>query len=110
MNQNSSSVQSEKDLDSITRKIIGAAIEVHRRLGPGLLESAYESCLAYERRGLGLEVSEQVALPVVYRDTQLDCGYRLDLVVEDAIIVEVKAIEQMAPIHTAQLLVPSAVG
>jgi GxxExxY protein len=95
----------EKDrLDSITRRIIGAAIEVHRRLGPGLLESAYEICLAFELRRLGLRVEEQKPLPVVYRDVKLDCGYRLDLVVEDAVVVEIKAIDQLAPIHVAQLL------
>ena len=95
----------EKDrLDSITRRIIGAAIEVHRRLRPGLLESAYEICLAFELRRLGLRVEEQKPLPVVYRDVKLDCGYRLDLVVEDAVVVEIKTIDQLAPIHVAQLL------
>jgi len=95
----------EKDrLDSITRRIIGAAIEVHRRLGPGLLESAYEACLAYELRQLAFKIEKQKPLPVVYKDVKLDCGYRLDLVVEDSVIVEVKAIEQLAPIHDAQLL------
>jgi GxxExxY protein len=95
----------EKDrLDQISRRIIGAAIEVHRHLGPGLLESAYETCLAYELRQLGFRVEQQKPLPVVYKDVKLDCGYRLDLVVKDAIILEVKAIEQLAPIHDAQLL------
>jgi len=95
----------EKDrLDSITRRIIGAAIEVHRRLGPGLLGSAYEACLAYELRQLAFKIEQQKPLPVVYKDVKLDCGYRLDLVVEDSVIVEVKAIEQLAPIHDAQLL------
>jgi GxxExxY protein len=95
----------EKDrLDSITRRIIGAAIEVHRHLGPGLLESAYESCLAYELRQIGFKVEEQKALPVLYKGVKLDCGYRLDLLVEDSVIVEVKAIESLNPIHDAQLL------
>jgi GxxExxY protein len=95
----------EKDrLDSITRRIIGAAIEVHRRVGPGLLESAYEICLAFELRQMGLKIEEQKPLPVVYRDVKLDCGYRLDLVVEDSVVVEIKAVEQLAPIHDAQLL------
>ncbi len=95
----------EKDrLDSVTRRIIGAAIEVHRRLGPGLLESAYEICLAYELRQNGLKVEEQKPLPIVYREVKLDCGYRLDLVVEDSVVVEIKAVEQLAPIHDAQLL------
>ena len=95
----------EKDrLDLITRRIIGAAIEVHRRLGPGLLESAYETCLAFELRELGLRIEQQKPLPVVYKQVKLDCGYRLDLVVEDSVVVEVKAVEQLAPIHDAQLL------
>jgi len=95
----------EKDrLDSITRRIIGAAIEVHRRLGPGLLESAYATCLAFELRHMDLQIEEQRPLPVVYRDVKLDCGYRLDLVVEDSVVVEIKAVDQLAPIHDAQLL------
>jgi GxxExxY protein len=83
---------------------IGAAIEVHRHLGPGLLESAYQSCLAFELKQLGLKVEEQKPLPVVYKQVKLDCGYRLDMVVEDEIIVEIKAIETLLPIHDAQLL------
>jgi GxxExxY protein len=95
----------EKDrLDSITRRIIGAAIEVHRRLGPGLLESAYEICLAFELRHLGFNVEVQKPLPVIYREVKLDCGYRLDLIVEDSVIVEIKAVEHLAPIHVAQML------
>ena len=95
----------EKDkLDSITRRIIGAAIEVHRRLGPGLLESAYEACLAFELRQLGFKIETQKALPVLYRDVKLDCGYRLDLVVEDSVIVEIKAVDHLAAIHEAQVL------
>jgi GxxExxY protein len=95
----------EKDkLDPITRRIIGAAIEVHKGLGPGLLESAYEACLAFELRQMGLKVEGQKPLPVVYKDVKLDCGYRLDLVVEDAVIVEIKAVERLSPIHDAQLL------
>jgi len=91
-------------LDEISRRIIGAAIEVHRHLGPGLLESAYQSCLAFELKQLGLKVEEQKPLPVVYKQVKLDCGYRLDMVVEDEIIVEIKAIEKLLPIHDAQLL------
>jgi GxxExxY protein len=95
----------EKDkLDAITRRIIGAAIEVHKQLGPGLLESAYQVCLAYELQSKGFRIEEQGPLPVVYRDVKLDCGYRLDLIVEDAVIVEIKAVEQLSGIHTAQLL------
>ncbi len=91
-------------LDEISHRIIGAAIEVHRHLGPGLLESAYQSCLAFELKQLGLKVEEQKPLPVVYKQVKLDCGYRLDMVVEDEIIVEIKAIEKLLPIHDAQLL------
>jgi GxxExxY protein len=91
-------------LDEISHRIIGAAIEVHRHLGPGLLESAYQPCLAFELKQLGLKVEEQKPLPVVYKQVKLDCGYRLDMVVEDEIIVEIKAIEKLLPIHDAQLL------
>lgn len=93
-----------KRLDAVTRAIIGAAIEVHKQLGPGLLESAYQTCLAFELRERGLQVREQVALPVVYKDVRLDCGYRLDLMVEGSVIVEIKAVEHLLPIHEAQLL------
>ncbi len=96
---------SEKDrLDQITRRIIGAAIEVHRHLGSGLLESAYESCLVLELKQLGFEVEQQKPLPVAYKGIVLDCGYRLDLVVDDAVIIELKAVEQMSSIFEAQLL------
>jgi GxxExxY protein len=96
---------SEKDrLDQVTRRIIGAAIEVHRHLGPGLLESAYESCLVFELKRLGFTVEQQKPLPVTYKGMVLDCGYRLDLVVEDAVIVELKAVEQLTAIFEAQLL------
>lgn len=95
----------EKDrLDQITRRIIGAAIEVHKTVGPGLLESAYQACLAFELREAGLKVEEQLPLPVVYKNVRLDCGYRIDLLVEGEIVVEIKAIEALAPIHEAQLI------
>ena len=95
----------DKDrLDQITRRIIGAAIEVHKNLGPGLLGSAYQVCLAFELRERGFNVEEQKPLPVVYKQVKLDCGYRMDLLVENEIVVEVKAMEQLAPIHEAQLL------
>jgi GxxExxY protein len=90
-------------LDEISHRIIGAAIEVHRHLGPGLLESAYQSCLAFELKQLGVKLEEQKPRPVVYKQVRLDCGYRLDLVVEDEIIVEIKAIEKLLPIHETQL-------
>ncbi|HEC36572.1 MAG TPA: GxxExxY protein, partial [Anaerolineae bacterium] len=81
-----------------------AAIEVHRALGPGLLESAYEACLTFELAQRGLQVERQRPLPVVYQEVKLDCGYRLDLLVEEAVIVEVKAVDRLMPIHQAQLL------
>ena len=94
----------EERLDHITEMIIGAAIEVHRALGPGLLESAYETCLAFELAQRSLKVEQQKPLPVVYKEVKLDCGYRLDLLVEKAVIVEVKSVDHLAPIHQAQLL------
>ncbi len=97
-------MEEKNRLDSITRGIIGAAAEVHKALGPGLLESAYEVCLAYELRELGFKVEQQLPLPITYKQVKLDCGYRLDLLVDDSVIVEVKAIEHLAPIHDAQLL------
>ena len=87
-----------------THDIIGAAIEVHRRLGPGLLESAYETCLCRELTLRGLGCVQEVPLPVHYRGVQLDCGYRLDLVVEGSVIVEVKAVRKVLPVHRAQVL------
>lgn len=91
-------------MNEITDKIIGAAIRVHKALGPGLLESAYEACLAFELRDTGLLVEIQKPLPVVYRGVKLDCGYRLDLVVENNVILELKAVEKVLPIHEAQIL------
>jgi GxxExxY protein len=79
-----------RDVDRLTHEIIGAAIAVHRALGPGLLESAYEACLAFELTERGLKVEQQKPLPVVYREVRVDCGYRLDLLVEDSVIVELK--------------------
>jgi len=93
-----------KKINKITDTIIGSAIDVHRELGPGLLESAYEACLAFELADRGLSVERQKELPVVYRDVRLDCGYRLDLLIENEVIVELKAVERVDPIHTAQLL------
>jgi GxxExxY protein len=90
--------------NQITQAIIGAAIEVHRGLGPGLLESAYEACLVYELGILGLKVETQKPLPLVYKSIKLDCGYRIDLLIEDKVIVELKAVDQILPIHHAQVL------
>ncbi len=90
--------------NEITEKIIGAAIRVHRELGPGLLESAYEAGLAYELADGGLKVERQKMLPVLYRGLRLDEGYRLDLLAEDTVIIELKAVSRLAEIHEAQLL------
>jgi GxxExxY protein len=92
------------ELNKLTERIIGAAIEVHRHLGPGLLESAYETCLAYELQQLGLAVERQKALPLVYKEIRLDQGYRIDLLVEQKVIVELKVVEQIIPVHEAQML------
>ena len=94
----------EKEVDPLTGKIIGACIDVHRALGPGLLESTYEACLVYELRLKRLKVEPQKSLPIFYKDVMLDCGYRVDLIVENEIILEVKSIGSLAPIHEAQLL------
>lgn len=88
----------------LTYEIIGAAIEVHRTLGPGLLENAYEECLCHELHLRGIEFRRQVALPIEYKEVRLDCGYRMDLIVADAVVVEIKAIEKWAAIHEAQLI------
>ena len=88
----------------LTEKIIGAAIEVHRALGPGLLESAYAACLDYELQSRGLRTEREKPLPLRYKQVNLDCGYRLDLVVESAVVVELKCVERLQRIHDAQLL------
>lgn len=90
--------------EELTEKIIGAAIEVHRNLEPGLLESAYEQCLCHELHLRDLEFKRQVPLPVEYKGINLDCGYRIDIVVQDAVILELKCIEHVLPVHEAQLL------
>lgn len=90
--------------DPLTGKIIGAAIEVHKTLGPGLLESAYESCLYYELGLKGLKIERQKALPLIYKGVALDSGYRIDLVVEEQVVVEIKSVSNLSPIHEAQLL------
>ena len=91
-------------LNEITERIIGCGIEVHRALGPGLLESAYEECLCYEFLQKELKFERQVALPVIYKGVKLDCGYRMDVVVENSVVVEIKAVERIIPVHEAQLL------
>lgn len=91
-------------MDPLTEKIIGCAINVHKALGPGLLESAYEECLCYELMQSGLEVERQKPIPLIYKEVKLDCGYRLDLLVNKEVIVELKSVECLMPIHEAQLI------
>ena len=91
----------ENDISSI---ILGCAIEVHKQLGPGLLESAYEACLVYELKNKGLKVAQQQALPVVYKDIKLEAGYRIDILVEETVIIEIKSTDALADIHFAQVL------
>jgi len=92
------------ELNKITGKIIGCAIEVHRLLGPGLLESAYEECLAYELSSIGLKAERQKPVPVIYKEIHLECGYRIDILVEDQVIIELKTVENFCPVHEAQIL------
>ena len=94
----------ETQRDPLTNAITGAAIEVHRTLGAGLLESAYEECLCFELSSVGLKFRRQVPVPVRYKTVNLDCGYVLDLLVEDCIIIELKTVEKLLPIHEMQLL------
>jgi GxxExxY protein len=92
------------EINQLTERVIGACIEIHKTLGPGLLESAYEVCLCHELRLAGLGFERQRPLPVAYKGVQLDCGYRLDVVVENKLVVELKSVDALAPIHDAQLL------
>lgn len=92
------------EINQITERVIGCAIEVHKRLGPGLLESAYEECLSYELMSAGLAIERQVPVPVVYKEIKLECGYRIDILVERTVLIELKAIEAFAPVHEAQIL------
>ncbi|MGH7975296.1 MAG: GxxExxY protein [Limisphaerales bacterium] len=93
-----------QSFNELTERIIGACIEIHRSLGPGLLESAYEECLCHELSIAGISFERQKPLPVHYKNVKLDCGYRLDLAVEQKVIVELKTVENLMPIHEAQLL------
>ena len=96
--------ENEENKDPRTSAIIGAAIEVHRHLGPGLLESAYEECLCHELHLRGIDFRGQIDLPVEYKGLKLDCGYRLDLIVHEEVVVELKCVERVLPVHEAQLL------
>jgi GxxExxY protein len=104
MESRAATTQEVARINEVTGTVVDAAMKVHTALGPGLLESAYEACLVYELRKRGLKVLAQVALPVVYEDVRLDAGYRIDLLVEDAVVVELKAVERLVPVHEAQLL------
>ena len=88
----------------LTSAIIGAALTVHRALGPGLLESAYEACLCYELEQQGIAYQQQVPLPVVYKGVHLDCGYRLDVLVANTVVLELKSVEALLPVHEAQIM------
>jgi len=101
---NGTATQPKLIYETLTEQIIGAAIEVHKALGPGLLESVYEECLCHELHLRGLRFQRQVTVPVIYKGVALDCGYRLDLIVEDTVILELKSIDRVLPIHEAQLL------
>jgi GxxExxY protein len=102
--ENTESAERLRDLNGITRGIIAAAIEVHRHLGPGLLESAYQECVCHELSRMGVSFTREVHLPLSYKGLHLDCSYRIDLLVEDAVVVELKSVEQVLPVHSAQLL------
>lgn len=103
MNQDSLEAQ-RKTLNDLSGKVIGFCIEIHRELGAGLLESAYEECLAYELSCAGLRFERQKPLPIIYKEVRLDCGYRLDIVVEESLILELKSVTELTPLHEAQLL------
>ncbi len=92
------------EVNDLTKTIIGAAIEVHRTLGPGLLESTYEACLFYELEQMGLFVERQVELPVKYKNVRVEIGYKLDLLVENQVIIEVKSVKELLPVHMAQMI------
>ena len=92
------------EINKITEKIIGCAIEVHKCLGPGLLESAYEECLAFELNNAGLTVKRQSPVPVIYKEIKLDCGYRIDILVENTVLIELKTVDAFNPVHEAQIL------
>ncbi len=92
------------DIEEMFKKILDCSFQVHTALGPGLFESAYEECLFYELTQLGLKVEKQKALPLVYKEVKLEAGFRIDLIVEDSIIIEIKAVESLSDIHLAQIL------
>lgn len=92
------------EINEITKEVIGAAVEVHKQLGPGMLESAYEECLCYELENRGFSIQRQKPVPIVYKDIKLECGYRIDVLVDDTLVLELKSIDAIAPVHVAQIL------
>ena len=92
------------DINFITSKIIGCAIEVHKNLGPGLLESAYEECMIFELKKAGLKTERQIGIPIVYKDIRMDCGYRIDILVDNTVVIELKSVDTLHPVHEAQIL------
>lgn len=97
-------VELSEELNALSYKIIGLAIEVHRELGPGLLESAYQQCLFYEIQKAGLKVEKEIMLPIIYKEIKFDQGYRIDLLIEDKLVIELKTVESYTSIHFAQIL------
>lgn len=92
------------ELNDLTREIIGGAIAVHKQLGPGMLESAYEECLSYELKGRCLFVERQKPVPIIYKEVKLECGYRIDVLVNNTVVVELKSVDVLARVHVAQIL------
>lgn len=92
------------EVNEITKIVIGCAIEVHKQLGPGLLESAYQECLCYELKNKGLQIHREKAMPIIYKEIRLDHGYRMDILVENKVVIEIKTVEQFTDVHTAQVL------
>ena len=97
-------------INELTEKVIGCAIEVHRTLGPGLLESAYQECLFYELKSCGLYVERELNLPIVYKEIKIDHGYRIDLLIEKILVIELKTVEKFTDVHTAQILTHMRLG
>jgi len=98
------------ELNELTEIVIGCAIEVHRNLGPGLLESAYQECLIYELKTYGLYVEREIKLPIIYKEIQIDHGYRIDLLIENRLVIELKTVEKFTDVHTAQILTYMKLG
>lgn len=98
------------EIDELPEIVIGCAIEVHRNLGPGLLESAYQECLAYELRTEGIVVEKEISLPIIYKEIQIDHGYCIDLLIENRIVIELKTVEKFTDVHTAQILTYMRLG